>query len=783
MGARLNVLIAEDRPADAKLILHALRRDGFEVIAHCVETEADFLAHLRPELDIVLSDYSMQQFDAERALALVKHSRLDVPFIVVTGTISETIAVEMMKQGAADYLLKDRLSRLGEAVRRACHERELRCAHREADTALRESREHLSAIISFAMDAIITVDEAHCVTLFNAAAEKLFGCSATEAIGRSINDFIPERFQAAQHQHVQKFLEDGQTYRTMNARSVYGRRADGIEVPMEATISQTRVGGHLSFTIILRDVSERQRTEEALRQSEERYRTLFESNPQPMWVYDIGTLAFLAVNQAAVRHYGYSPAEFFAMKIADLRPAEDLPHLQEHLNNIEAEASGAAIWQHLKKDGSAIDVEILWHEIIFDGHAARLVLATDITERKLLEDQLRQAQKMEAIGRLAGGVAHDFNNLLTAIIGYSQLMLGRMGNDSQMRKELEEIYKAGTRAASLTSQLLAFSRKQVIQPVSLNLNAVVVDMGKMLRRLIGEDIELQLALADDLDCVKADAGQMQQVVMNLAVNARDAMPAGGRLTIATVNIDLDEAFTRKRPTVTPGAYVGLRVSDTGCGIDEEIQSRIFEPFFTTKEMGKGTGLGLSTIHGIITQSGGYVWFDSEPGNGTTFEIYLPRIDEREEQRKISGSTSEILHGTETILLVEDEEAVRRLARSILEAHGYRVLEAPSCEDALAMAMTHQGSLDLLVTDVVMPQMSGRELAEQLARRCPEVKVLFISGYTDDAIVRTGVLKSGMAFLQKPFVPDAFARKVREVLNAGAATREHGDTARGDRLTH
>jgi two-component system, cell cycle sensor histidine kinase and response regulator CckA len=763
MGAILNVLIAEDRPADAKLILHALRRDGFNVVAHCVETEADFLAHLRPELDIVLSDYSMQQFDAERALALVKQSRLDVPFIVVTGTISETIAVEMMKQGAADYLLKDRLSRLGEAVRRACHERELRRAHREADMALRESREHLSAIISFAMDAIITVDEDHSITLFNAAAEKLFGCPAAEAMGRSIDEFIPERFHAAHHQHVDRFMEGGQAHRTMNARSVYGRRADGTEVPLEATISQTRAGGHQSFTVILRDVSERQRAEEALRQSEERYRTLFESNPQPMWVYDIDTCAFLAVNQAAVRYYGYSPAEFFAMTIADIRPADDLPRLQEYLNDIEAGASGAALWRHLKKDGSAIDVEIIWHEIIFDGHRARLVLATDITERKFLEDQLRQAQKMEAIGRLAGGVAHDFNNLLTAIIGYSQLMMARIGEDSQMRKELEEIYKAGTRAASLTSQLLAFSRKQVIQPVSLNLNAIVVDMGKMLRRLIGEDIELQFALADDLDCIKADAGQMQQVVMNLAVNARDAMPTGGRLTIATLNINLDEAFIRKRPTVAPGAYVVLRVSDTGSGIDEDIQSRVFEPFFTTKEMGKGTGLGLSTIHGIITQSGGHVWFESEPGRGTTFEIYLPRIGEREEQRQTPGSTAEALHGTETVLLVEDEEAVRRLACSILEANGYTVLEAPSCDEALAMARAHQGSLDLLVTDVVMPQMSGRELAEQLTQRRPEIKVLFISGYTDDAIVRTGALESGIAFLQKPFVPDAFARKVREVL--------------------
>jgi two-component system, cell cycle sensor histidine kinase and response regulator CckA len=772
MGAILNVLLAEDRPADVKLILHALRRDGFDVVAHCVETEADFLAHLRPELDIILSDYSMQQFDAERALALVKRSGLDVPFIVVTGTISETVAVEMMKQGATDYLLKDRLSRLGEAVRRASHQRELRRAHSEANTALRESREHLAAIISSAMDAIITVDEDYRITLFNEAAEKLFRCSAAQVMDMHLDAFIPGRFPTSNRLHRQGFGEAGATSGTMNALGlVYGRRADGEEFPAEASISQTRTGGQQLLTVILRDVSERQRTEEALRQSEERYRTLFESNPQPMWVYDTNTLAFLAVNEAAVRHYGYSPEEFLAMTLADIRPKEDMGRLQESLNDLNADVSGPTVWRHLKKDGSVIDVEIIGHGIIFDGYIARLALATDITERKFLEEQLRQAQKMEAVGRLAGGVAHDFNNLLTAIIGYSQLLMARIGSDGSLRRELEEIYKAGTRAASLTSQLLAFSRKQVIQPVSLNLNVIVADMGKMLRRLIGEDIELQFVLADDLGYIKADAGQMQQVVMNLVVNARDAMPAGGRLTIATANVELDEAFTRKRPVVAPGAYVLLRVSDTGCGMNNEIQSRIFEPFFTTKEMGKGTGLGLSTIHGIITQSGGHVWFDSEPEHGTTFEIYLPRIDEREEQDKIGNSANELLHGTETILLVEDEEAVRRLACSILKANGYTVLEARHCEDALTIATAHQGSISLLVTDVVMPQMSGRELAEQLIELRPEIKVLYISGYTDDAIVRTGVLNSGFAFLQKPFNPEAFARKVREALASEGKRQE------------
>ncbi|HJQ22860.1 MAG TPA: PAS domain S-box protein [Blastocatellia bacterium] len=759
MDAALHVLIAEDRPADAKLMLHALRRAGFEVVAHCVETEVDFLAHLRPDLDVILSDYSMQQFDAERALMLVKRSGLDVPFIVVTGTISETVAVEMMKKGAADYLLKDRLSRLGEAVRRACYERELKRANQQADAALRESRERLEAIITSAMDAIITVDEDQRITLFNAAAERLFGCRAAAALGRPISEFIPERVQVAAANQRQPTAASGAGAAAM-PRLLYACRANGETFPAETSISQSVVGARRFSTIILRDASDRQRATEALRQSEERYRRLFESTPQPMWVYDKRTFAFLAVNPAAVRRYGYTAEEFLAMTIADIRPAADLGPLHEHLAN-GLQDDWATVWRHRKKDGTVIEVEILSHDLEFEGRAARLVLATDVTERRSLEAQLRQAQKMEAIGRLAGGVAHDFNNLLTAILGYSQLLMAQVGPASKLRRELEEIYKAGTRAASLTSQLLAFSRKQVVQPVSLDLNVVVTDMGKMLQRLIGEDIELRFELASDLDFAEADASQMQQVVMNLVINARDAMPQGGQLTIATANVELDEAYNG--PRIAAGAYVMLRVSDTGSGIPEEVRLHIFEPFFTTKDKDKGTGLGLSMVHRIVTESGGHICFESVPGQGTTFEVYLPRHAPRQEVGAGGAVMAETLGGTETILLVEDEDAVRRLAASVLKASGYTVLEARHCDEALRLATAHRGQINLLVTDVVMPQMSGRELAEHLTGLSPELKVLYMSGYMDDAIVHHGVLEPDSAFLQKPFMPDAFARKVREVL--------------------
>ncbi|HVA01863.1 MAG TPA: response regulator [Terriglobia bacterium] len=385
-------------------------------------------------------------------------------------------------------------------------------------------------------------------------------------------------------------------------------------------------------------------------------------------------------------------------------------------------------------------------------------------ERGRLEEQLQQAQKMEAIGRLAGGIAHDFNNLLTIITGYGQLLLDHLPPDDKMRTYVNQIKKAGDRAASLTRQLLAFSRKQVLAPEVLDLNCVVANINKMLPRLIGEDIELVAVAYPDLGRVKADPGQIEQVIMNLAVNARDAMPQGGRLTIETANADLDENYSSQRRVVIPGAYVMLAVSDTGTGMTPEIQSQIFEPFFTTKEQGKGTGLGLATVYGIVKQSGGYIWVYSEAGKGTAFKIYLPRIYAAAGEAKKAEGVGRAKAGSETILVVEDNEAVRRLVRGILEARGYTLLEAGGGEEALKMIESHAGPIHLLLTDIVMPRVNGPELAARLAPLHPEVKVLYMSGYTDNAIVHHGILDSGTHFLQKPFTPETLARRVREVLD-------------------
>ncbi|HKC66514.1 MAG TPA: PAS domain S-box protein, partial [Pyrinomonadaceae bacterium] len=492
-------------------------------------------------------------------------------------------------------------------------------------------------------------------------------------------------------------------------------------------------GQSLGLRGITTDISEQKQAEEALRQSEERYRLLFARNPQPMWVFDLETLSFLEVNDAAIHHYGYSREEFLTMTIKDIRPPENVPNLLANLSGGAPLYEEAGVWRHRKKDGTIIDVEITAHELTFYGRETQLVLASDVTERRLLEEQLRQSQKMEAIGQLAGGVAHDFNNLLTAITGYSDLAMRKLQREDPLQRNLEEIKRAGDRAASLTRQLLAFSRKQILQSTVLVINSVVSELEKMLRRLIGEDVDLKTVLEPQLGSIKADPGQIEQIIMNLVVNARDAMPQGGKLTIETENVYLDETYARRHRGVTPGHYVMLAVSDTGTGMDAATQARIFEPFFTTKEQGKGTGLGLSTVYGIVKQSGGNIWVYSEVGQGTTFKVYLPRVDEEAQEYKRTIETEELLQGTETILLAEDEEIVRQLAREILETYGYRVLEAANGGAALLICEREKEPIDLLITDVVMPEMSGRQLAARLSRLRPEMKVLYMSGYTDNAI--------------------------------------------------
>ncbi|MGA8150250.1 MAG: PAS domain S-box protein [Terriglobales bacterium] len=510
---------------------------------------------------------------------------------------------------------------------------------------------------------------------------------------------------------------------------------------------------------------EHKRNEEALRRSESRYRSLVQSAVYSIYRSNMEG-QFLDVNPALVSMLGYDSAE----EVLALDPRADVFADSRELARLMCDfQSGSRLdnievrWK--RKDGKGITVRLSGRVVnSLDGTPVLEIIAEDVTEQRVLENQFRQAQKMEAVGRLAGGVAHDFNNLLMVISGYTEVLLERTESRNPLYPKIQAIHQATERATSVTRQLLAFSRKQMLELKVIDVNTIVADMERLLRPLIGEDVELQTRLAGDLGRTRADAGQIEQVIMNLVVNSRDAMPNGGRIAVQTANVTLDKDDLRREYSyIQPGSYVKLSVSDNGHGMDKETQTRIFEPFFTTKEKGKGTGLGLSTVYGIIKQSGGYVLVQSEVGQGTTFRIYLPRVEEAAQPSSQVPVPLELNGGSETVLLVEDEESVRELVRETLEAKGYNVLQAENGAAALRLTQQYSDPIDMLITDVVMPGMSGRELSARLSASHPYTKVLYLSGYTEDAIVHEGVLEPGTAFLQKPFTLHALARKIREVL--------------------
>ena len=542
-------------------------------------------------------------------------------------------------------------------------------------------------------------------------------------------------------------------------------RGDGSTFDVEVRVTPVQFEGKAGSQAVLRDISGRKRMELELRGSEERYRLLFERNLAGVYRSTIEG-RMLECNRAFAQMMGYaSPGEVLAQPAAAFHA--DAHAREDFLNRLRKEGSLLNFEnQGRRKDGSLIWV-IENVSLIRSDDDSDVLLGTvfDMTERRKLEEQLLQSQKMEAVGRLAGGIAHDFNNLLTAVSGYTELLIGQLDDGDPRRESAEEIRQASRRAAVLTQQLLAFSRRQVLEPKVLDLNAVITNMEKMLRRVIGEDVELTTSLSPGLWRVKADPAQIEQAILNLVVNARDAMPRGGHLTLETGNVELDAQFS----SGSPGPHVMLAVSDTGVGMDMDQQARLFEPFYTTKERGKGTGLGLSTTYGVVKQSGGSIWVYSERGQGTTFKIYLPPSDEPLDAPVQQAPLATPLNGTETALLVEDEPEVRRLVEKILGMWGYSVLSAGSPAEAIALSQKRDGVIEILVTDVIMPGMNGRDLARVLSTARPSLRVLYISGYTDAVIAQQGILEPGTAFLSKPFTPDALARKIREVLDAPSRT--------------
>ncbi len=517
------------------------------------------------------------------------------------------------------------------------------------------------------------------------------------------------------------------------------------------------VGGQIALAI------ERKRSEERVRESEARLRLLVEQLPAVLWTVD-RNLRFTSAVGSGLARLGLKPNQLVGMLLSDYFETADqsFTPIAAHLRAVAGDPVTFPVeW---KKGSYACHVEPL-RDAAGEVQGA-ICMALDVTDRKQLEEQFRQAQKMEAVGRLAGGIAHDFNNLLMVIQGYADLLADRLPVGESLHRNAEQIQTAAQRAAALTQQLLAFSRKQILAPKVLNVHSVVADMEKMLQRLIGEDIELETSSKPDLWLVKADRSQIEQVVMNLAVNARDAMPKGGRLTIETANVEFDSSVSHSPAVVAPGKYVMLAVTDNGCGMDTKTQTHIFEPFFTTKEKGKGTGLGLATVYGVVKQSGGYVWVYSEPGHGTTFKIYLPRIEDEMASAgaERSASSASLPRGSEVVLLVEDEIGVRELAREYLEMSGYTVIVAPDGHTAIELAAMHAGTINLLMTDMVMPGIGGRELAERVIAVRPNIKILYMSGYTDQAVVHQGILGTDAPLLQKPFTLATLTMKLREILD-------------------
>ncbi|OLC06005.1 MAG: hypothetical protein AUH41_13780 [Gemmatimonadetes bacterium 13_1_40CM_66_11] len=632
--------------------------------------------------------------------------------------------------------------------------------------ALRASETRLKAVLHSALDAHVAMDDTGHVTSWNQQAESMFGWAEREVLGQRLADIIvPHAHREAHAAGLRRFLATGEGPILNQRIELTALRRDGTEFPVELAVAPVRVGSSWLFSAFVRDITARRAADEALRVSEQKFGSAFQAHPSPMAIATLADARWVDVNESLLRLFGMNRAETVGRSGQELGLWKSEELRQSMLTRLRAGGPFRNVEVEWLTRSGEVRSGLLSAEVIaFAGEPHFLLHFQDITERKQLEVQLRQAQKMEAIGRLAGGVAHDFNNLLTAIFGYVDLLREEIPAGSAAQQDLAEVRKASERAASLTKQLLAFSRQQVLEPVVLKPNALVEDVEKMLHRLIGEDVELRLSLSPDTGNVRADPGQLQQVLMNLVVNARDAMPTGGKLILETANSELSEQYVELHQPVVPGHYVMLAVSDTGAGMTPETKGRIFEPFFTTKEKGKGTGLGLSTVYGIVKQSGGYIWAYSEVGRGTTFKIYLPRVDEPAEplwKPTENGSVA----GTETILLAEDDPILRPLARALLEKLGYTVLEGEDAQSALAAARAYGGPIHLLVADVVMPGPSGRELARRLAEFRPETKILYVSGYTDDAIVHHGMLEPGLNFLQKPFTPAVLARKVREVLDA------------------
>ena len=758
---RIRVLLVEDNPGDARLLREVVRdAEGAHIHLTHVDTLGKALARLdADQFDVVMLDLSLPDADGLDTLVRTHAQAPSVPIVVLTGLDDEGLAIRAVREGAQDYLVKGQVT--GQLLVRAMR---YATERKRAVEALQRSEEYFRSLIENALDIITVLDMDGSVRYGSPSFERVLGYPQGALTGENLFRLIhPEDRdrvrgileQGAQNPGATQVIE----FRVLHRKGAWRvLEAIGKRFEQESTVA--------GYVLNSRDITERKRSEEAVRQANETLRAVIETSPLAIYTLDLEGVV-TSWNTSAQRMFGYSQEETIGSPLPVVFP-EEIHEFRQRLDDLIAgEAQRGGEERRRCRDGSVIDVSF-WNAPLraADGAVTGIVeVVADNTERKRLEEQFRQAQKMEAVGRLAGGVAHDFNNLLTVITGYCQMLLDRFAPEDPTRDDMLQVLKAADRATTLTRQLLAFSRKQIVQPKVIELGSLVMDMEQMLKRLLGVNIELDIQSVTTPGKVRVDPGQLEQVIVNLVVNARDAMPNGGKLTILLRNVYLDAESGPREMPVRPGSYVALEVIDNGCGMDEETRSHLFEPFFTTKEKGRGTGLGLSTSYGIVKQNHGEILVRSEPSMGSTFSIYLPRIDEPSTVDHAPQAPTKAAKGAETILVAEDEDGVRHIVTQMLREQGYTVLPANGGAEAIRIAQSHSGPLQLLVSDIMMPRMSGPELAERLRTMRPEIRVLFVSGYADSGIVKEGELEPGTDFLQKPFTREQLANKVREVLRA------------------
>ena len=756
----ISVLLVEDNPADARLLREAVREvEGSPIQLTHVDTLGRALTRLdQQQFDLVMLDLSLP--DAEGLETLVRtHNRApSVPIVVLTGLDDEALAIRAVREGAQDYLVKGQVT--GHLLVRAMR---YATERKRAVEALQRSEEYFRSLIENAMDLITVLDRDGRVRYGSPSFDRTLGHQQGALTGATIFDLLHPDDVA----QVREILHTGtrhpgatQSFECrIRHRSGHWRVFECIGKRFEA---ESSVNG---YVLNSRDVSERKRAEEELRQANETLRAVIEASPLAIYMLDAeGEVR--SWNSAAERMFGYTETEVLHQPLPIVFENDDGVFRDPLALASSSPLAAGEEQKARRKDGSIIDVSV-WNALVRDstGIVTGIVeVVADNTERKRLEEQFRQSQKMEAVGRLAGGVAHDFNNLLTVITGYSQMLLDQLGPGSTMADDMEQVLRAADRATSLTRQLLAFSRKQMVQPTVMDPDSLLHEMAAMLKRLIGENIQLDLALRAGVK-IRVDAGNFEQVVVNLVVNARDAITGAGTIRVTTTAERVDpNGNVPEHAAFQPGEYYVVEVCDTGLGMDEDIMSHLFEPFFTTKEKGHGTGLGLSTSYGIIKQNRGEILVNSRKGEGSTFRVYLPTVADPIERKPASVSTETTFGGTETILLTEDEDGVRTVATQMLRNRGYTVVTAASGAAGLQAAAAME-RIDLLITDMVMGGMSGREFADQLRVSRPGLPVLFVSGYADSGIVHQGVIEADAAFLHKPFSADDLAKKVREVLDS------------------